>query len=94
MPPMVSRRHFLSAWTVLAVGVAARPALALTADTLGPSARASYLNACSQREQDFHKQLVAEVEATLEGRRLTDAEKDRIRATATCPLCGCPVFAS
>ncbi|MBI1775546.1 MAG: hypothetical protein HYR63_09380 [Proteobacteria bacterium] len=94
MAEPLSRRHFLSAWSILTVGAIARPAAALTNDTLSPAAQASYLNACSQREQDFHKQLLAQVEATLDGRRLSQEEKDRIRAATTCPLCGCPVFAS
>jgi hypothetical protein len=90
----VSRRHLLSAFSVLAAGVAARPSLALTMDTLGPVARANYLNACSQREQDFHKQLISDIEATLNGRQLTAEEKEAIRVAATCPICGCPLFQS
>ena len=90
----VSRRNLLSAWSVLAAGVAARPALALTMDTLSPAARESYLNACSQREQDFHKQLIADINSTLNGRQLTAAEIESIRATASCPICGCPLFPS
>ena len=90
----VSRRQILSAWTLIAAGAAARPGFALTTDTLSPTARTAYLNACSLREQDFHKQLMADVESSLNGKALSQEQKDAIRASATCPICGCPIFAS
>jgi hypothetical protein len=91
---ILSRRHLLSAWTVLGAGLAARPASALTLDTLSPSATALYLDGCRAREQDFHKQLMAEVEATLKEKQVSEADRERILAETTCPLCGCPLFAS
>ena len=94
MRPSLSRRQLLSAWTVLAAGVAARPASAITTDTLSPTARAAYLAACSEREQDFHRQLIADIEGTLKERRLSDSERQQILAEATCPICGCPLVRS
>lgn len=41
-----------------------------------------------------HQQILAEFEASLAGRPLSDAEKAALRAALNCPLCGCSLGGS
>ncbi len=52
----------------------------------GPQQR-QYLLACEAPTK--HAQLLAELDAELQGRRLSAAELAAVRQAATCPICGC-----
>ena len=98
MDRMITRRRLLST-TILAFGGAAalvvgtRTAGALSIETMNPETRRLYLSACSARDGDYHRQLVAEVRETLQN-RASEAEIEAAIAAATCPVCGCPISAS
>ena len=94
----ITRRHLLST-TVLGCGGAAallvgtRPAHALSIETMNPQTQRLYLSACTARDGAYHRELVAEVRQTLQN-RASEAEIEAAIASATCPVCGCPITTS
>jgi hypothetical protein len=98
MDRIISRRQLLST-TILACGGAAallattRLARALSIETMNPETQRLYLSACTARDGAYHKQLVAEVRQVLQN-RASEAEIEAAIASATCPVCGCPIAAS
>ena len=95
MDRLITRRRLLST-TILACGGAAaflagaRPARALSLETMSPETRRLYLSACTAQDGTYHRQLVAEVRQTLQN-RASETEIEAAIAAATCPVCGCPI---
>ena len=86
-----SRRRFLTATALAGLGLAAafgraRPVGALSLEPPDAEAASLYANRCSI--DTTHRQLVAEVLATLEGER-SPAEVEAVLSAMTCPFCGC-----
>ena len=81
---------------VLALGFAAAAvpagARAFQIQEMPPGIARSYLAACEAPAR--HAELLAEIDARLEGRALGDAERQRVRAEARCPICGCALAAA
>jgi hypothetical protein len=98
MDRIISRRQLLSTTILACGGVAAllattRLARALSIETMNPETQRLYLSACTARDGAYHKQLVAEVRQVLQN-RASEAEIEAAIASATCPVCGCPIAAS
>ena len=95
---MITRRQLLST-TVAACGAAAallagtRRAGALSIETMNPETRRLYASACAMQDGTYHRQLVAEVRQAMQN-RASDAEIEAAIASATCPVCGCPIATS
>ncbi len=86
----MKRRRFLTTATLTGIGLAAGPAQAFRLQPIeeaDSAVRRDYFGAC-RRETD-HEVLAAELEAILEGKPLPEPDKERIRAKAACPFCGC-----
>ena len=98
MGRMITRRQLLST-TILACTAAAaalagaRPAGALSVETMNAETRRLYLSACTAKDGTYHRQLVAEVRERLQN-KVSEAEIEAAIASATCPVCGCPITAS
>lgn len=84
----IGRRRFLGLGASVATAAAgAGAARAFQIQEMPvPTARA-YRLACEAPAD--HAQLLAEIDAALQGRRLPPDEVRAIRAAARCPLCGC-----
>jgi hypothetical protein len=98
MNRMITRRHLLSTTILACTGAAAlvagtRPVGALSLETMSPETRRLYLSACTAQDGTYHRQLVAEVRQTLQN-RASEAEIETAIASATCPVCGCPIATS
>lgn len=98
MDRMMTRRQLLSTTILACSGAAAllastRLAHALSIETMNPETQKLYLSACTARDGGYHKQLVAEVRQALQN-RASEAEIEAAIASATCPICGCPITAS
>jgi hypothetical protein len=93
---ILGRRSFtrsLVAGTGIAVViVAARSAVALTVQQLGPESAVSLDIAKRCGSVSEHAALLAELEAKLA--QSDAAAGTTLTATATCPVCGCPVTAT
>jgi hypothetical protein len=90
----VSRRRFLLSSAILgAAGMAAgaSSALAFSVEQMDVKTEAVWLSACQAPGSinPYHRQLLADVMAALQGKPKT--EIDAQVATLTCPLCGCHV---
>lgn len=86
----MQRRRFLTTATATGIGLAASPAQAFRLQPLADgdeAVRADYVSSC--RRGTDHEVLAAELEAILEGKPLTDPDKQRIRKEVSCPFCGC-----
>lgn len=90
---MLSRRDLLttSALVSAAAGFSAS-AQAFTVDS-EPAVKlnAMYFEAkaaCGD-QQAYHAQLLADAQAVLGGRELSEEQRQQLLATITCPLCGC-----
>src|SRR5258708_39049221 len=98
MDRMMTRRQLFST-TILACGGAAalvattKLAHALSIETMNPQTQRLYLSACTARDGAYHRELVAEVRQTLQN-RASEAEIEAAIASATCPVCGCPITTS
>ena len=98
MDRLLTRRRFLSTTALAGAGAVAalllhRRALAFSAMPASAETQRLYLSACSAKDGAYHRQLVADVKAELNG-RATDAQIEAAIAAATCPLCGCPITTS
>lgn len=98
MDRMITRRHLLSTTILACAGAAAlvampRLAHALSLETMDPETERLYRSACSAKDGAYHRQLVAEVRRTLEN-KVSEAEIEAAIASATCPVCGCPITTS
>lgn len=86
---MLNRRRFLSTASILGLAAAGGPAVrAFQLQDATPEQTSLYLSAAC-RQDAFHDQIIQELEAAFAGRPLTDAEKQEIKTTLTCPFCGC-----
>jgi len=90
----VGRRRFLLSSAILgAAGMAAgaSSALAFSVEPMDVKTEALALSACQAPGSinPYHRQLLADVMAALQGKPQT--EIDAQVATLTCPLCGCHV---
>lgn len=90
---MLSRRELLtSAAMVSAAAGSGASAHALTIDT-EPAAGLNELyfaaKAACGGQQAYHAQLLADAQAVLGGRELSEEEKRQLLAAMSCPLCGC-----
>jgi hypothetical protein len=89
----MNRRRFLGLGACVATGVAgAGAAHGFQLQDMSVPTERAYRLACEAPAN--HAQLLAEIDAQLAGRKLSDAEIARIRNAARCPLCGCPLAAS
>jgi hypothetical protein len=98
MDRLITRRRLLSTTIIACSGAAAlvagaRAARALSLETMSPETRRLYLSACTTQDGTYHRQLVAEVRQTLHN-RASEAEIEAAIASATCPVCGCPIATS
>jgi hypothetical protein len=81
----------MSATTIVgaaAATLAATRAFGLSLEEPNAETEALILNSCTARNQ-YHAQLLAELESKLSGQPL--AEVQAAIAAATCPVCGCPI---
>jgi hypothetical protein len=94
---MTSRRDFIRTAVTAAAGVVggATAATALTLDAEPAASLAQTYHAakaaCGGNPDAYHQQLLAEAQALLDGRELTDEDRQRLLAAVRCPLCGCGV---
>ncbi len=98
MDRLITRRHLLSTTVVACAGATAvlagsRRANALSVETMNPETQRLYLSACTAKDGTYHRQLVAEVREKLQN-KVSEAEIEAVIASATCPVCGCPITAS
>jgi hypothetical protein len=98
MDRSMTRRRFLSTSALagggtLAVVLMHRAAWAFSVMPANAEARRLYLEACSTKDGVYHRELVAEVKARLQG-SATDEQIEAAIAATTCPVCGCPITAS
>lgn len=90
---MATRRRFL-AWSgvsAAALAVSGRSASGLSLETAEEPVAAEYWAAraaCKAQSAD-HAQALADLEASLDGLPISDEERRRRIAQATCPICGC-----
>lgn len=91
---MVTRRRLLAegvkaAAAGLALAALPKLAAALSLEPMGADATRLMANRCSS--DPMHDEILRELEARLDGRALSDAEKTLVRRqlSADCPLCGC-----
>lgn len=85
----IGRRHVLGLGLAALAGARGAAAFQIQ-DMPVPTARA-YRLACEAPAN--HARLLAEIDAQLAGRRLSDGEIAAIRGRALCPLCGCNLAA-
>lgn len=81
----------MSATTIVGAAVAALAAtraFGLSLEEPNAEAEALYNNRCTARNQ-YHAQLLAELESKLSGRPQADIQA--AIAAAACPICGCPI---
>jgi hypothetical protein len=81
----------MSATTIVgaaAAALAATRAFGLSLEEPNAEVEALILNRCTASNQ-YHAQLVAELESKLSGR--PPAEIRAAIAAAACPICGCPI---
>jgi hypothetical protein len=102
MDRSMTRRRFLStsalAGALAGAGTLAalmmhRTAWAFTVAPANAEAQRLYLEACSTKDGVYHRELVAEVKARLQG-SATDEQIEAAIAATSCPVCGCPITAS
>ena len=98
MDRMITRRHLLSTTVLACAGAAVlvagtRKAGALSVETMNSETQRLYLSACTAKDGSYHRQLVAEVREKLQN-KVSEAEIEAAIASATCPVCGCPITAS
>jgi hypothetical protein len=89
---VISRRRFLFSTALAGAGLGAGTAAAFSIEEPGETLRSTYLAAksCSRPDSE-HAQLIAEVEALLEGRELPEEARREIMAATICPVCGCAI---
>lgn len=90
----LSRRRFVLSSAAIGVGgltVSTRSAWAFSEMPMDVKTEALAFGACQApgTPNAYHLQLLANIMATLQGKPQTEIEA-RL-ASATCPLCGCPV---
>lgn len=85
---MLHRRTFVSAAAFMAGG-ALPIARAFALSIEEPSQKLQSLQASRCDATSAHASLIAEAEATLQGRSVDPARRDEILRAITCPLCGC-----
>lgn len=96
---MLDRRRFLASVaviTVVPVCLAANRARALRLEEAALDVTEHYRAArpaCAGKDAG-HQQILAEFEASLAGRPLSDDEKATLRAALNCPMCGCSLGGS
>jgi hypothetical protein len=97
MHRLMTRRRLLSTTAFAGFGAAAaastRAASALSMTAASADEQKLYLQACSAKDGTYHRELVAEVKARLQG-QATDQQIEAAIAATTCPICGCPIAAS
>jgi len=93
MRPM-TRRSFFQSTALAGAGLGAllmrdRHAQAFEIRPMDAKTREEFANVCGSPEQRaYHKQLLAEAEAKLQG-SMTHAQIEAAVAQLTCPICGC-----
>lgn len=86
---MLNRRRFLSTASILGLAAAGGSAVrAFQLQNATPEQTSLYLSA-GCRQDTFHDQVIQELEAAMAGRPLTEAEKQEVKQTLSCPFCGC-----
>ena len=97
MKRLMTRRSVLASTALTgglaALGVTSRPAGAFSTSAGSVEARQLYLQGCSAKDGTYHRQLVADIKAQLQG-KASDEQIEAAIATAVCPICGCPVTTS
>ena len=98
MDRLITRRRLLSTTVLACAGAAAfvastRLAHAFSTEIMSAETQRLYLSACTAKDGAYHRQLVAEVRQTLQN-KVSEAEIEAAIASATCPVCGCPIAAS
>jgi len=94
MPPM-SRRSFFQSTALASAGLGVlllcdRQARAFEVKPMDAKTKEEFANVCGSPEQQaYHKQLLAEAEAKLEGEGMTHAQIEAAVAQLSCPICGC-----
>lgn len=91
---MITRRRLLQSGGWVAGGataVATSPASAFNVEE--PSAALAELYHASNRcsADAYHRQLIADVDALFAGQSVSAADKEKILASLTCPICGCSI---
>jgi hypothetical protein len=88
----ITRRQLLATTGLVgAVSVlSARPANALSLQSMDATTRRLYLESCSVKDGAYHRELVADVKQRLQG-KATEAEIETAIAQMSCPICGCPI---
>ena len=91
MTSMTKRRFLMSATIIGGAGLAilaARRAFAFSIEQGSAEANALYVGHCNADNQ-YHAELVAELEARLQGH--FRAEIEAAINAFRCPICGCPI---
>jgi len=99
---MISRRRFLTSTALAGAGLGvagigfAKGARAFTVEAAPEPVAQLYAaeRAAACQVRTYHAQIVAEVQAALNGTKLTEDEKREQVNSLLCPLCGCPVTES
>lgn len=86
---MLHRRSFVSGLALMAGSglLLGRRAFALSIEEPSAKVQALYAARCSASGE--HAALLAEAEASMQGRTLSAVEREAILSAVTCPICGC-----
>ena len=98
MDRLLTRRRFLSTTALAGAGlvgmlILGRRAAAFSVMPASAETQRLYLSACSTKDGAYHRQLVADVKAELQG-RATDEQIEAAIAATACQICGCPITTS
>jgi hypothetical protein len=91
----ISRRSFFQSTALAGAGLGAlllrgEKARAFEIKPMDARTHDEFANVCGSPEQQaYHKQLLTEAEAKLEGEGMTHAQIAAAVAQLTCPICGC-----
>ena len=91
----ISRRSFFQSTALAGAGLGAlllrgERARAFEIRPMDAKTNEEFANVCGSPEQQaYHKQLLAEAEAKLEGQGVPHAKIGAAMAQLTCPICGC-----